>query len=294
MRNGSLVVDAHVHISCGTPAHRVSGAPARPFDVEDVMRAFESAGVDRGVLVQNPSIGMMNDEVLEACRRHPDRFLGAVQVDPCDRDGVATFERYAQQPGMRLLKLEMSQGGGWTGIHAGLRLDGREIFALLDAAPPGYTIVIDTGPIGTRGYQPEAIDRLADRFPHLSFLVEHLGYLTLADLGDSGHLSRWRQLIALAKRANLYFGLSAACILMDDTHPGDTSLKYVRIARDIASADKLIWGSDIPGTLVRYEYRQMLDAVLERADFLSGHERCLVAGVNALQLLWGEGRQGRA
>jgi predicted TIM-barrel fold metal-dependent hydrolase len=287
MRDGYPLADAHMHIYGSMAGKNAEGMPAA-FPIGEAIRLMDANGVDKALLMQNPTIGIINEEIAEAVRRMPGRFAGAVQVDPLSPDAVETFRRYAALPGMRALKLEMSEGWGWLGIHPGLRLDADAIIALLDAAPPGFTVVIDTGPIGMKGYQADAIRRHAWRYPAINFLVEHLGYLTAGDLGNKEKLAEWRKLIGLGKAPNVYFGLSASPLLLKDTPPFPRVTEALKRAQDTVGADKLLWGSDAPGTLAAHSYREMADCILEFATFLMEEEKALIVGGNALRLFFKE------
>lgn len=283
-----MIIDAHAHIFSHACA-RVS--PPRyadqRFPVERLLEAMDRAGVDRAVLVQNPTIGTVNDEVRNAVERHFDRFVGAIQVDPADPRAPERIREYARHPRMRALKLEMSREWGWSGIHPGLRVDSESMRPLWDAAAEsGLRVMIDPGAIGNPGYQVEALDTLAETYPAMPFLLEHLGYLQAGDQRDERALARRAALLRLALKPNVYLGFSAVSILLNEDWPCPGALDLLREAVALLGADKILWGSDVPITFRRYSYGQMIDVVRERSNFLPRADRGKILADNALRVFF--------
>ena len=129
------------------------------------------------------------------------------------------------------------------------------------------------------------IEALASHFGNLIFVLEHLGYLTAQDLSCPKMKQKWRRLIGLAARENVYLGCSAWGYLLEDSYPGHLSLQFLKEAADAVGSEKLLWGSDVPSTLNLYTYRQMLDVVRVHADFLSDKQKDDILWRNAAKLL---------
>jgi predicted TIM-barrel fold metal-dependent hydrolase len=58
---------------------------------------------------------------------------------------------------------------------------------------------------------------------------------------------------------------------------------------DLVGAEKIMWGSDYPGTLTRFTYPQTLEWVRSYCNFLSAEEMSAVLGGTAeavAQRLW--------
>jgi NAD(P)-dependent dehydrogenase (short-subunit alcohol dehydrogenase family) len=98
----TMIVDAHAHIfSHPCPSLTPPEIDDGRFPVDRRLALLDREGVDKAVIVQNPAICAVNEEVAAA---------------------VEALRRFAGCEGMRALKTEMSEGWGWTGIHPGLRL----------------------------------------------------------------------------------------------------------------------------------------------------------------------------
>lgn len=256
------------------------------FPVEALIGMMDRDGVDKAILLQNPTFGIINDEIRDAIVRYPDRFIGTVQVDPMKSGEAADIlEKYGSVK-QKILKLEMSDTWGWPGIYPGLKFDSAPVVKILESAyAKGFHVIVDPGPIGNTGYQVEVIEKYATRFPEMNFLIEHLGYLCKDDLGNQAMLERHLQCLKLATHKNVFLGFSATGILLEDEYPCSRSLALLKETVDLVSPGKILWGSDIPTTLNMYTYRQMID-VVRNAPFLSDHDKKLILGGNALRIFW--------
>ncbi|MBN1672149.1 MAG: amidohydrolase family protein [Kiritimatiellae bacterium] len=85
-----MIVDSHLHL-VGRPMPALARAACSDgcFPVARLLALMDAHGVGRAVLLQNPTIGTMNFEVAAAIDRHPDRFVGRIQVDPLAPDAAA-------------------------------------------------------------------------------------------------------------------------------------------------------------------------------------------------------------
>jgi len=283
-----MIIDAHAHIF-SHPCPRVAPpefADGR-FPVDRLLALMNAEGVDGAVIVQNPAIGIINEEVRDALFAHPDRLAGAVQVDPAAPGALEIIREYASSRRQRTVKLEMSEEWGWSGVHPGLRLDGPELMGLWGlAAEAGINVIIDPGAIGNPGYQVEAIDRLSDAYPGVRFLIEHLGYLQPADAADETARRRRLEMLRLALKPNVSIGFSATATLLEEPYPCRGAVSLLEEAVELVGANKILWGTDVPYTLRRYTYRQMLDTVRRDAPFLSAAQRDRILGENAREMFF--------
>jgi hypothetical protein len=165
MRGGIPIFDTHTHL--GTAAH--SG---REMHVEEMLRHMERAGVDRCVLIPWPIVaceGAAHDEIAEAVRRHPDRFVGAACLHPFQERTkfLDELRRAAEELGLRALKLQpqfqplnpMNPRHDWY-WEAALRYQ--------------LPVIVHTGN-GAPLALPSLYIAAAKRFPELTFVIAHSG-----------------------------------------------------------------------------------------------------------------------
>jgi predicted TIM-barrel fold metal-dependent hydrolase len=302
------IVDIHIHLfnqiagqnnagpttSLGLGWVRTGTGPIRimppycketAFPAEVIIDMMDFVGIGKAVLLQNPLIGTVNDQIAAAIARYPERLIGTIQVDPLDPQALDIIRRYAQNPRQNILKFEMSDGWGWSGVHPGLKLDDACFTPIWELAVKlQLPVILDPGRPNNAGYQVTAFDKVTSDYPQLTFILEHLGGMNRENL----HLKdRWTQMVRLGKKPNVYLGIAAIGAGLREDFPCPEALGLLREGVELAGAEKILWGSDIPGTLKQYTYQQMADMVITYADFLSETEKDLIMGGNALRILSG-------
>lgn len=89
----------------------------------------------------------------------------------------------------------------------------------------------------------------------------------------------WVEQIELGTLPNVYFDTAALPVYFpDEMFPWPSAGRYLREAIERVGADKIMWGSDVPGLLGRGTYEQLLACV---RDALREDERPAVLGGNA-------------
>jgi len=101
------IIDGHRHLFV-TPE----------LETDDILRQMDAFGVERTLLLPIDGIGRFlgrqlggQEDVTSAVRDHPDRFTGAIYVDPRRADHVARIDRLAAE-GFRVVKM-WSPVGYW-------------------------------------------------------------------------------------------------------------------------------------------------------------------------------------
>lgn len=118
------------------------------------------------------------------------------------------------------------------------------------AAVPEATLTLDIGSPSMSSCQPEAIDRLAERFPNLHIVVCHL----LAPTRDDGH--HLACALPYLAHDNVWIDLSALpWNTAPDPYPFPTALSYIRLAKEILGTRKIMWGTDAPCVLTKFSYK---------------------------------------
>lgn len=89
-------------------------------------------------------------------------------------------------------------------------------------------------------------------------------------------------------KPNVFFDLSALPAYSPDydEYPYAAARTYIKRAAELIGAEKIMWGTDVPGLLTSGSYRQLLNYVRLHCDFLSEAEMALVLGLNALRVYW--------
>lgn len=270
-----MIVDAQVHLWGADAPDRPWPAAGRgqahladPPTVERTLALLDGAGVDRAVLVPPSWEGDRNDVVLDAARRHPDRFavMGRVPPTPPATPLVRDWRR-AGMAGVRLtLHREPWRA---TFRHGGLDW----FWAAADAATlpvmvygPGLS-----DPLGT----------VARRFPGLRLVVDHLN-LPLGTTGADA-FAGLPDLLALAGLPNVAVKATALPCHSAAAYPFADLHDPLRRVLGAFGPDRVFWGSD--WTRLPCSYGDNLRLFTEALPSLTEAERALVLGDGLLKWL---------
>ena len=287
-----MIIDAHLHITDGFHGYTGTGVtkslnygrvqqgdkqfqllpPFNPgptvFPPETVLRLMDSVGVDAAVLLQGSFYGDHNDYLYQATKCWPDRLIPAGYLDPCGKDVRDQFRRITEEFGFRILKFEMTQPTGFTGVYPDLRLDGSEMLWIWEEAERcGLVVTLDLGKGRTPAYQTEAVQKILELHPTLRVVIAHLAQPALADPLDKELDRLWEEQILLGRHANVWFDTSALPAYCNEDYPFMSALCYLQRAAKLIGSDKLMWGTDVPGLLGQATYEQLLNMLRHHTEF---------------------------
>ncbi|MFQ5857651.1 MAG: amidohydrolase family protein [Anaerolineae bacterium] len=305
-----MVIDAHAHIMSEVKGRTGAGATRSlaygkvqwgddhvvrllppvglntSFPPEVLLENMDWAGVDKAILLQGPFYGEVNEYVWRAVKQWPDRFIGAGYVDPRSHDASETFRRVTDEFGFRIIKFELSETAGLTGLYSDLRIDEEPMaWVWEEAERRGMVVTLDLGAVGSKSYQTHAVRNILDRHPKLKIVIAHLAQPPI-NKGHDEQLDRlWQDQVLLARNPNVWFDLSALPAYSSaEDYPYPTARQYIRRAVEMVGAERIMWGTDVPGLLIYATYPQLLDLVARYCDFLSHSDLARILGGNAWQI----------
>ena len=293
-----MIIDAHMHICprVGGPDDRLP-YQARAYGKADGPKglvqllppSFERTdsppelalahmdwiGVDRAFLVQGPMYGFHNKYVAGAVNRYPDRFLGFAIVDPYKGQEAANELQDAWNRGLRGLKIEWPSA---RGLSPALSLAGEQEWIVWRKAQElGMVLYLHTLP-GKE--QVEDVKRI----------VGELGLtVVVAHLGNAPH-EGWEEQVRLAEDERIYLSCSALPFATKEDFPAPKARDLLKQAVEMVGADKILWGSDYPGTLTRFTYPQTLEWVRSYCTFLEPEQMAAILGGTAEKVAEGHWR----
>jgi predicted TIM-barrel fold metal-dependent hydrolase len=238
------------------------GLGDKGFETETLVNFLEEKGVEKAILLQGSFYGFHNEYVAEAMHNYPDKFLGAGTFDPFASYADQIYDRLTKELGFRVIKFETSTGGGLMSIH--------ETYDLFEVFDPivekmeknGQVLVLDIGSPGMTSFQPEAVAKLAAKYPGVNMIICHLLAPTLKDE------KALCEALKILKADNIWFDLAAVPFnVKPESYPYPTGQKYIAMAKEIVGAEKLIWGTDVPSVLVHDSYEDLLTFVTESEIF---------------------------
>lgn len=237
------------------------------FTADTLVNMMDVYGVEKAVIMQS-LMSPQNEDVARAVERWPERLVGAMVIEPVGdwRAEMAAWQRR----GLRVIKFEMR---AYTdpNCYPDLRYDDETMTALFDEAQQlGLTITVDPAPVDFPVYGPDAFATAVRRHPDAHFVLCHLGYPLPVDTPEC--YRRWQAMVDAANQPNCWVDVSAMPDFFDaEGWPYPTAHKLLAEVKAKLGAQKLIWGTDITGTLNRATYPQMIE-MFERSGVLTDRE----------------------
>lgn len=237
------------------------------FPAEKALEIMEPCEVERAVLMHGSMYGFQNQYHYQLLKKYPDKFCPSCTVDPYMTNSIETLKYYLEDLKFKLVKFEISSGGGLMGCHDPFSLASdrmMEIYGLIEKN--NGVLAMDVGDITMPSHQPDSLAKIADSFPKLKLVVCHL----LAPM--EGKKAEWRKSLELLKKGNVWFDIAALPkIVGTDVYPYPKVHEIVKEAIGILGADRLLWGTDAPFAAVQDTYEHLSD-YLEKSDMFSEEE----------------------
>jgi len=270
-----VIVDAHVHLwdEAHTPQPWMTPeteAIARPFGPEDLKPLLDRNGVDAVVLVQGACLDSDTDSLCAWAERH--EWIAAVTAwlaldDPART--AARLDELVRRPKVRGIRhlIHMEDDPHWI-----LRAPVLESLGLVERAG----LVLELPVVYPHHF--DDVPTLAERFPQLVLVVDHLGKPPLGD----GALDDWeRKLRACAEPPNVRAKLSGLnTATKRSTWTVDDFARAAEVALDAFGPDRLMCGSDWPIALLNGDY----DRVWEATRLLANGDAAALLGGTAARV----------
>lgn len=225
---------------------------------EALIKFMDENNIEKGVLLQGSFYGFQNYYTYQAIQKYPDRFTGAATYDPFCLEKDAIRDNLFNRLGFKILKFEVSTGSGLMSYHGKVDLDGEVMDEVLsDASDRNLIFVIDIGRSGTLSFQVDKLRNAILRYPDMKFVVCHL---LAPRLSDEAVMTEGIKKLNLP---NVWFDLAALpSNVRPEQYPYPTAQRFLKIAKDIVGADRLIFGSDVPSVLTRDSYQHLVDFIM--------------------------------
>ena len=246
------------------------------FRAEALLGLMEEAGIDHAVLLQGGNYGFHNDYCAEVARQYPGKFTAIATVDPYAFYVQDILDHLIGDYGIRGLKFELSQTWGMTGYHPDAKLDGPVFARVLERAErENMTVTIDMGPMGTASFDTDAMINAANRYPGIQFIFCHCCFPC-----DDGQNGRRLELMSQMKEAGILFDISNLLAVWPEEPPFPKKHAFLKEVKAVVGAERMIWGTDVPGILRKFTYKQLMAMVTDSGAF-TPEELALVMGENA-------------
>lgn len=263
-----LIVDAQVHIWGAHTAERPwpeygFGKEHRPvpLSAEQLVADMDAAGVDRAVLVPPSWEGEYNDLAIAAAQDHPGRFATMGRFDIGDRANEARMADWKKQPGMLGIRLTFLRAEQQQWLK-----DGSVDWFWARAEELGIPVMV------LPPQQIPQIDRVAERYPGLRLVIDHLSMSN--DIAEP--FSVIKDVLTLARHKNV--AVKASCLpkFTSEPYPYAGIRHHIEAVLDHFGPDRMFWGTDV--TRLPCSYRQGVTHFTEELPFLKGEDLARVMG----------------
>jgi predicted TIM-barrel fold metal-dependent hydrolase len=257
-----VIIDTHVHpLSDDRQRYPLAPGASEPPDwhnqvrltADDCLEQMERAGVDKMVLVSSyTAYGHDSSFAADAAAQHPDRFVGVCRIDGRAPDAPDVLSRWVEERGMRGVRLQ----------DAGREVDPTCERALALGIPVAFQV--SHREIGN-------VRRVAERFPDLIVILDHLAHPPLEDGPPYAEASEF---FALADCPNLHLKFSTLNIReasRGKSRPG----AFIQALVNRFGPDRVMWGSDFPHSTgsPAAPYTELVDLARDVVVSLSPAER---------------------
>jgi L-fuconolactonase len=265
-------VDAHVHVwthSSRFPwAPETKNPPSRDATAEMLLALMRASGVSRTVIIQVIHYRWDNSYVASVLRRYPGIFRAVARVNPEDPAAPDHLSKLTEVDHFHGVRLSPAGDASGEWIRGPLMAPLWRRCAQL-----GVPMTI-LAPV-TR--MPD-IERLADRVPELTIVVDHMAD---SPLNEPAQLEK---LIALRRFPRLYVKISHAWSLSSEPYPYYDAQTQIGRLYDAFGPRRLISGTDWPLVESYCTYAEAIDLYRRRIRFFSDEDRRWICGQTALEV----------
>ena len=238
------------------------------FHAETLIKLMNENGVDHSVLLQGGNYGFHNDYMAEVAAKYPEKLTAVGTVDPCALYAEQIFDNLVSRYNFKALKFEISSEWGLSGYHKELKLTDECFSRLFDKADAlGMTVTIDMGTMAMSSFDFEGFKSVSEKYKNILFVMCHCFFPNNDGKNDM--------------RLNFARSLTGDNFVFDFANVSfETQGEYLKQLKNAIGAERMLWGTDLPGVLCRFTYRQLIDRVADSGIFTKA-ELPLVMGENA-------------
>ena len=260
-------IDAHSHIWTPdtsvfklSPGMTVEDLAPRSFTDDELMAIARPEGVGRVVLIQHTQFhGFDNSYLIDAWRRHPDRFRVVGMVDDLRPNAGRAMKQFLKQ--------------GVTGFRITPR-KGIANWLQTDGMTEMWKTAADTRQSMCCLVNPDNLPEIAaacQRHPETPVVIDHFGRVGIDGTIRNNDLD---QLCALSKHGNVKVKISAYYALGAKRPPHRELIPMIKRLFKCFGASRLMWASDCPYQLDGgNNYSASIGLIRDVIDFVSQDER---------------------
>lgn len=211
---------------------------------ETLYSTLRQHDVEYTICLQGNYTGFQNLYTYEASQKYKGFIIPAGTYDPFFRNKDKIISHLFDTLGIKVIKMEVSNGSGLMANHPTVDLDGDVMNEVYTMAKEHHLIFyIDIGRPGNNCYQVDALANAIKKYPEMTWIVCHLTapqHDQMAVLEDNLHK---------LNLPNVFFDIASLPNNTKQPYPFYEAQAYIRKAIDIVGKDKILWGSDFPNAM---------------------------------------------
>lgn len=258
-----MIIDTHLHVYADDESlfpYVAGNKPTKPASVEYLLPLMDEAGVDKAVIVQPRTYSWDNRYLAHCIERFPDRFTALGLVDPVSPDGLDKLEELVREHGFGGLRLELGWEDDLDDFH------GKDRWPLWERA---QELGVAFGILGS-SQDHSCVEPMAAMFPGVNILLDHLGGLPLDPEQQEPLIEATMR---LGKYPNVYIKVSNLQGKSDEEYPFRDTYDLVKRIYDAYGPERLMWGTDFPGVMVKCGYANAVELVRTHIPFFTDDDK---------------------
>ncbi len=276
-----MLIDTHVHVweidppryPVGPTAPGWTALPDEPATAEELLAEMDGHGVDRAVLVQTSWSTWDNGYIADSVARYPQRLIGHGLIDPQDPHNAERARYWVNERGLAGFRFHPLYYPDEAILTTRQNEPLWEEIAALDAVVQFHL----------RAEHAVQVATIAQRFPHLRLILDHMGYPDLA-LGPAA----FQPIVDLARYPNVVLKLSDVAGRSKEPFPYADVHPYVRMLVAAFGPARMVWGTGYPGHhRQKHQWPSLADElrlIREGMPFLSSADQEQILGHTAAAL----------
>ncbi|MCX6625105.1 MAG: amidohydrolase family protein [Acidobacteria bacterium] len=255
------VIDPHVHVWKHDPKYPWAKETVKPPPAdctpEMLLALMRENGVSRTVIIQVIHYRYDNSYLADVLQQYPREFAGVARVDPLNPAAPDHLSRLIQEQKFQGVRLSPGAGAVGDWIQGPLM---PPLWKRCHELKASMNILTNPGRL------PD-IAKLADRFPGLTIVIDHMADCALDKPEDLA------KLLALARFPNLFVKVSHTWGLSRQPYPYPDSQQQVKKLYDQFGPKRLMWGTDWPLVEGFCGYAKALALVRDHMTFLNDEDK---------------------
>ncbi|MBX3016161.1 MAG: amidohydrolase family protein [Caldilineaceae bacterium] len=276
-----MIIDTHVHVweidppryPIGPTAPGWNSLPDEPGTADELLAEMNAHGVDYAVLVQTSWSTWDNGYIADSAARFPQRFIGHGLIDPQAPNNAELVHYWVKERGL-------------AGFRFHPMYYPNEKILLTPQNEAMWQAIADLDVViqfHLTAAQADQVAVIAQRYPHLRLIVDHMGYPQVAEPAAA-----FQPILDLARYDNLHFKLSDVHSRSREAFPYRDVHPFIQRLLDAFGTTRTLWGTGYPGHhRVKHNWPPLaeeLRLIREGLPFLTAADQSQILGDTAAAL----------